>query len=203
MGGDGLIPVQCLGRWTRGCRPARSVRARGAPRRIGWGNGRIRGPQERAPGLHPAGGATTLAPARPEPDLDDGDHDRMAHIVLEGYTAQGREGRLRLGRTERGRGDRQPDRGPGPVRQGVGARARPQALRPVPHLQGDRRVHGLEDPGELRGSRLVKRGLTRPSVPGPRSFATVRPGSGSARRPPHERGPGGTGGLRRRHQALR
>src|ERR1700723_3630662 len=29
---------------------------------------------------------TTLAPARPEPDLDDGDHDRMAHIVLEGYT---------------------------------------------------------------------------------------------------------------------
>jgi Protein of unknown function (DUF3039) len=28
----------------------------------------------------------TLAPARPEPDLDDGDHDRMAHIVLEGYT---------------------------------------------------------------------------------------------------------------------
>jgi Protein of unknown function (DUF3039) len=35
--------------------------------------------------LHPAG-STTLAPARPEPDLDDGDHDRFAHIVLEGYT---------------------------------------------------------------------------------------------------------------------
>ena len=32
------------------------------------------------------GGSTTLAPARPDPDLDDGDHDRMAHIVLEGYT---------------------------------------------------------------------------------------------------------------------
>jgi Protein of unknown function (DUF3039) len=31
-------------------------------------------------------GATTLAPARPAPDLDEGDHDRMAHIVLEGYT---------------------------------------------------------------------------------------------------------------------
>ena len=31
-------------------------------------------------------GETTLAPARPAPDLDDGDHDRMAHIVLEGYT---------------------------------------------------------------------------------------------------------------------
>ncbi|MGO9855978.1 MAG: DUF3039 domain-containing protein [Acidimicrobiales bacterium] len=31
-------------------------------------------------------GGTTLAPARPAPDLDDGDHDRMAHIVLEGYT---------------------------------------------------------------------------------------------------------------------
>ena len=31
-------------------------------------------------------GSTTLAPARPDPDLEDGDHDRMAHIVLEGYT---------------------------------------------------------------------------------------------------------------------
>ncbi len=38
-----------------------------------------------APAPEPAGG-TTLAPARPTPDLDDGDHDRMAHIVLEGYT---------------------------------------------------------------------------------------------------------------------
>jgi hypothetical protein len=28
---------------------------------------------------------TTLAPARPDPELDEGDHDRMAHIVLEGY----------------------------------------------------------------------------------------------------------------------
>jgi hypothetical protein len=33
-----------------------------------------------------AAGGTTLAPARPVPDLDEGDHDRMAHIVLEGYT---------------------------------------------------------------------------------------------------------------------
>jgi Protein of unknown function (DUF3039) len=33
-----------------------------------------------------AAGSTTLAPARPDPDLEDGDHDRMAHIVLEGYT---------------------------------------------------------------------------------------------------------------------
>jgi hypothetical protein len=31
-------------------------------------------------------GSTTLAPARPDPELDEGDHDRMAHIVLEGYT---------------------------------------------------------------------------------------------------------------------
>jgi hypothetical protein len=28
---------------------------------------------------------TTLAPARPDQQLEDGDHDRMAHIVLEGY----------------------------------------------------------------------------------------------------------------------
>ena len=38
-----------------------------------------------APAPGPSGG-TTLAPARPTPDLDEGDHDRMAHIVLEGYT---------------------------------------------------------------------------------------------------------------------
>jgi Protein of unknown function (DUF3039) len=38
------------------------------------------------PLAQPGAGATTLAPARPDPDLDDGDHDRMAHIVLEGYT---------------------------------------------------------------------------------------------------------------------
>ena len=37
--------------------------------------------------LPPEGvGGTTLAPARPDPELDEGDHDRMAHIVLEGYT---------------------------------------------------------------------------------------------------------------------
>jgi hypothetical protein len=29
---------------------------------------------------------TTLAPARPEQQLDEGDHERMSHIVLEGYT---------------------------------------------------------------------------------------------------------------------
>ncbi len=43
---------------------------------------------ETAPRPGEAGG-TTLAPARPAPDLDDGDHDRMAHIVLEGYTPKG------------------------------------------------------------------------------------------------------------------
>jgi hypothetical protein len=32
------------------------------------------------------GQGTTLAPARSEPEIDEGDHDRMAHIVLEGYT---------------------------------------------------------------------------------------------------------------------
>ncbi len=37
----------------------------------------------------PAGAAgTTVAPARPAPDLDD-DHERMSHIVLEGYTPKG------------------------------------------------------------------------------------------------------------------
>ena len=40
------------------------------------------------PGAAPG---ATLAPARPTPDLDDGDHDRMAHIVLEGYTPTGGE----------------------------------------------------------------------------------------------------------------
>ena len=39
---------------------------------------------------------TTLAPARPDPELDEGDHDRMAHIVLEGYrpTKGKREGQF-------------------------------------------------------------------------------------------------------------
>ncbi len=38
----------------------------------------------------PAGAAgATVAPARPAPDLDDHDHERMAHIVLEGYTPKG------------------------------------------------------------------------------------------------------------------
>ena len=98
-------------------------------------------------------GGTTLAPARPAPDLDDGDHDRMAHIVLEGYTPK--DGRVRVHGPERGRGHRQPDAGAGPVRQGVGARARPGPLRPVPHLQGDRRVHGVEDPGQLSRPAVV------------------------------------------------
>lgn len=31
------------------------------------------------------GGSPVLAPSRPEPVEDHGDHDRMAHIVLEGY----------------------------------------------------------------------------------------------------------------------
>jgi hypothetical protein len=35
----------------------------------------------------------TLAPARPDPELDEGDHDRMAHIVLEGF--KGKRGRFR------------------------------------------------------------------------------------------------------------
>jgi len=43
-----------------------------------------RGPQGSLTPEHETG--TTLAPARPDPELDDGDHDRMAHIVLEGYT---------------------------------------------------------------------------------------------------------------------
>ena len=37
-------------------------------------------------------GSTTLAPARPRAELDEGDHDRMAHIVLEGYTPKKGEG---------------------------------------------------------------------------------------------------------------
>jgi hypothetical protein len=41
----------------------------------------IRGAMDPEPGQ-----GTTLAPARSEPEIDEGDHDRMAHIVLEGYT---------------------------------------------------------------------------------------------------------------------
>jgi Protein of unknown function (DUF3039) len=31
----------------------------------------------------------TIAPTRPEPSLDDGDHERMTHIVLEGFRPKG------------------------------------------------------------------------------------------------------------------
>lgn len=33
--------------------------------------------------------APTVAPTRPEPTLDEGDHERMAHIVLEGFKPEG------------------------------------------------------------------------------------------------------------------
>ena len=72
------------------------------------------------------------------------------------------------------------------------------ALRAVPHVQGDRRVDGVEDPGQLRppGRRCA-------FVPGRPPFATVRrtddPCPGRAARREHV----GTGQLRRRHQAVR
>lgn len=34
-------------------------------------------------------GGVTLAPSRPEPTIDEGDHERFAHIVLEGFRAKG------------------------------------------------------------------------------------------------------------------
>lgn len=42
-------------------------------------------PETLEPGTATPGATTTLAPARPEPALDDGDHERMTHIVLEGF----------------------------------------------------------------------------------------------------------------------
>jgi len=33
----------------------------------------------------------TLAPSQPAPVIDDGDHERMKHIVLEGFTPEGGE----------------------------------------------------------------------------------------------------------------
>jgi hypothetical protein len=44
------------------------------------------GPDTTTPQTTMPASSPTLAPARPDPALDDGDHDRMAHIVLEGYT---------------------------------------------------------------------------------------------------------------------
>jgi hypothetical protein len=34
------------------------------------------------------GGAPTIAPARPEIEIDEGDHERFAHIVLEGFKSK-------------------------------------------------------------------------------------------------------------------
>lgn len=50
------------------------------------GNGRFAVvPESATPDVRSPGGATVVAPARPEADLDDGDHERMTHIVLEGF----------------------------------------------------------------------------------------------------------------------
>jgi DUF3039 family protein len=70
--------------------PSRGRSGAWTPRRTGsgQGDGAYAGPVAMTGGsTEPeAAGGTTLAPARPAPDLDEGDHDRMAHIVLEGYT---------------------------------------------------------------------------------------------------------------------
>lgn len=42
-------------------------------------------PETRAPDTVVPGGSTILAPARPEAEPDEGDHERMTHIVLEGF----------------------------------------------------------------------------------------------------------------------
>jgi hypothetical protein len=62
---------------------------RSAPRHTLWrmGHHTFRAPIASRGSLSPEHeSGTTLAPARPEQELDEGDHDRMAHIVLEGYT---------------------------------------------------------------------------------------------------------------------
>src|ERR1700752_329422 len=85
--GLAVIPVRSGPRWGgKGPAPGQGPEGRrGRPARAYAGS--VSG-TEAAPGPGAAGG-TTLAPARPAPDLDDGDHDRMAHIVLEGYTPKG------------------------------------------------------------------------------------------------------------------
>jgi hypothetical protein len=40
------------------------------------------------PAVNPSG-SPILAPARPDPTLDEADHERMAHIVLEGFKLEG------------------------------------------------------------------------------------------------------------------
>lgn len=41
--------------------------------------------------------ATIPVPTRPEPGLEEGDHERMAHIVLEGFRSREGEGFLSAG----------------------------------------------------------------------------------------------------------
>lgn len=42
-------------------------------------------PPTLAPDTEAPGGSLAVAPARPETSLDEGDHERMTHIVLEGF----------------------------------------------------------------------------------------------------------------------
>ena len=77
----------------------------------------------------------------------DGDHERMAHIVLEGFKPD--EGDFVSAGPICGRRPGQRHRRQGPVRQDLGAEPGPEEIPPVPDLQGDRRGPGLAGAGEL------------------------------------------------------
>ena len=85
--GAALIPVRSrVHPQVRRRRKGGAARTRSGPRANAYAGTVGPGADEPVPGQ---AGSTTLAPARPAPDLDEGDHDRMAHIVLEGYTPKG------------------------------------------------------------------------------------------------------------------
>ena len=114
----------------------------------------------------------------------------MAHIVLEGYRPK--EGDFVSTGPSVVEGIVNGTAGARPLRQGVGAGPQPQSLRALPDLQGDRRVDGVEDTGELRpgddGSaargRLLRYVLGGKDPHGPHSLGVhLRPPSGCAEQP--------------------
>ena len=88
--------------------------------------------------------APTVSPARSEPLVDEGDHERMSHIVLEGYTPK--DGDYVSAGPSVVEGNRERHRRPGALRQGLGPGSGSLALPTLSDLQGDRPGHGLEAP---------------------------------------------------------
>ena len=103
----------------------------------------------------------TLAPTQVDPELD-GDHERMSHIVLEGFKPKGDY--VAAGPTVVE--DLEPVRGEGAVRQIWVRGAIRRSIPTLPDVQGDRGVPRVEGPRRLHPRRLGPPALRRSGAQG-------------------------------------